>query len=65
MPRQHKGQHGLDLSIVVPLFNELGTFDELHLHRLIPALASWGGARITEAWGGPRPVSVRSAGVLQ
>jgi glycosyltransferase involved in cell wall biosynthesis len=30
MPRKHKGQHGLDLSIVVPLFNELGTFAELH-----------------------------------
>jgi glycosyltransferase involved in cell wall biosynthesis len=30
MPRKHKSQHGLDLSIVVPLFNELGTFDELH-----------------------------------
>src|SRR5580693_3454165 len=30
MPRKNKSQHGLDLSIVVPLFNELGTFDELH-----------------------------------
>src|SRR5258708_4461886 len=30
MPRKHKSQHGLDLSIVVPLFNESGTFDELH-----------------------------------
>src|SRR6266478_964319 len=30
MPRKNKSQHGLDLSIVVPLFNESGTFDELH-----------------------------------
>src|SRR5580704_16331837 len=30
MPHRNKGQHGLDLSIVVPLFNERGTFDELH-----------------------------------
>src|SRR5229473_2279155 len=30
MPRKKKSQHGLDLSIVVPLFNESGTFDELH-----------------------------------
>src|SRR5580704_7784688 len=30
MPRKHRSQHGLDLSIVVPLFNELGTFAELH-----------------------------------
>src|ERR1700682_6184280 len=30
MPRKHKSQHGLELSIVVPLFNESGTFDELH-----------------------------------
>jgi glycosyltransferase involved in cell wall biosynthesis len=30
MPRKNRSQHGLDLSIVVPLFNELGTFDELH-----------------------------------
>jgi glycosyltransferase involved in cell wall biosynthesis len=30
MPRKNKTQHGLDLSIVVPLFNESGTFDELH-----------------------------------
>src|SRR5713101_7377887 len=30
MPRNNKRAHGLDLSIVVPLFNESGTFDELH-----------------------------------
>jgi glycosyltransferase involved in cell wall biosynthesis len=30
MPRKNKSRHGLDLSIVVPLFNESGTFDELH-----------------------------------
>jgi glycosyltransferase involved in cell wall biosynthesis len=30
MPRKTKGAHGLDLSIVVPLFNESGTFSELH-----------------------------------
>src|SRR5580704_15567935 len=30
MPHRNKGQHGLDLSVVVPLFNERGTFDELH-----------------------------------
>src|SRR5580704_7398742 len=30
MPRKNKSQHGLDLSIVVPLFNESGTFEELH-----------------------------------
>ena len=30
MPRNNKNAHGLDLSIVVPLFNESGTFDELH-----------------------------------
>ena len=30
MSRHHKNAHGLDLSIVVPLFNESGTFEELH-----------------------------------
>src|ERR1700680_1745934 len=30
MPRNSKRPRGLDLSIVVPLFNESGTFDELH-----------------------------------
>src|SRR6266851_4874447 len=30
MPRNHTRARGLDLSIVVPLFNESGTFDELH-----------------------------------
>src|SRR6202158_301694 len=30
MPRNNKSARGLDLSIVVPLFNESGTFDELH-----------------------------------
>jgi glycosyltransferase involved in cell wall biosynthesis len=30
MPRNRKSAHGADLSIVVPLFNESGTFDELH-----------------------------------
>jgi glycosyltransferase involved in cell wall biosynthesis len=30
MPRKNKSRHGLDLSIVVPLFNESGTFGELH-----------------------------------
>src|SRR2546430_2781227 len=30
MPRKNRSQYGLDLSIVVPLFNESGTFDELH-----------------------------------
>jgi glycosyltransferase involved in cell wall biosynthesis len=30
MPRNSKRARGLDLSIVVPLFNESGTFDELH-----------------------------------
>src|ERR1700737_779445 len=30
MPRKYKSQQGLNLSIVVPLFNESGTFDELH-----------------------------------
>jgi glycosyltransferase involved in cell wall biosynthesis len=30
MPRNQKRARGLDLSIVVPLFNESGTFDELH-----------------------------------
>jgi glycosyltransferase involved in cell wall biosynthesis len=30
MPRNAKSSHGLDLSIVVPLFNEAGTLHELH-----------------------------------
>src|SRR5205823_3200984 len=30
MPRSNKDSHKLDLSIVVPLFNEAGTLDELH-----------------------------------
>jgi len=30
MSRTNKNAHGLDLSIVVPLFNESGTFEELH-----------------------------------
>ena len=30
MPRNKGNAQGLDLSIVVPLFNESGTFDELH-----------------------------------
>src|SRR5260221_4039140 len=30
MPHKRKSIHGLDLSIVVPLFNESGTFEELH-----------------------------------
>src|SRR5216684_49654 len=30
MPRNHTRAHDLDLSIVVPLFNESGTFNELH-----------------------------------
>jgi glycosyltransferase involved in cell wall biosynthesis len=30
MPHNKRNAHGLDLSIVVPLFNESGTFDELH-----------------------------------
>jgi glycosyltransferase involved in cell wall biosynthesis len=30
MPHDKRNAHGLDLSIVVPLFNESGTFDELH-----------------------------------
>src|SRR5258708_38695070 len=30
MPRKNNSARGLDLSIVVPLFNESGTFDELH-----------------------------------
>src|SRR5713101_2881433 len=30
MPRNNKHARGLDLSIVVPLFNESGTLDELH-----------------------------------
>ena len=30
MPRNNTRARGLDLSIVVPLFNESGTFDELH-----------------------------------
>jgi glycosyltransferase involved in cell wall biosynthesis len=30
MPRKNQSQRGLDLSVVVPLFNESGTFDELH-----------------------------------
>src|ERR1700687_852566 len=30
MPRNNKSARGLNLSIVVPLFNEAGTFDELH-----------------------------------
>jgi glycosyltransferase involved in cell wall biosynthesis len=30
MPHNRKNAHGLDLSIVVPLFNESGTFAELH-----------------------------------
>src|SRR6202043_1867554 len=30
MPRDNQRAQGLDLSIVVPLFNESGTFDELH-----------------------------------
>jgi glycosyltransferase involved in cell wall biosynthesis len=30
MPRNSKRARGLELSIVVPLFNESGTFDELH-----------------------------------
>src|SRR5438067_457055 len=68
MPRKAPAQ--MQLSIVVPLFNEVGTIDALHrfgttfkayrapvikrirlygdLHRFIPALASWGGARIAE-----------------
>jgi glycosyltransferase involved in cell wall biosynthesis len=30
MSRKAPSAHGLDLSVVVPLFNEVGTFDELH-----------------------------------
>src|SRR5258706_890162 len=30
MPRSNNSQHGFDLSIVVPLFNESGTLNELH-----------------------------------
>ena len=30
MPRNKGNAQGLELSIVVPLFNESGTFDELH-----------------------------------
>src|SRR6266702_1449251 len=30
MSRKAQRAHGLDLSVVVPLFNEAGTFDELH-----------------------------------
>jgi len=30
MSRKTPSAHGLDLSVVVPLFNEAGTFDELH-----------------------------------
>jgi glycosyltransferase involved in cell wall biosynthesis len=37
MPRNNKNAHALDLSIVVPLFNESGTFDELH-RRLVSVL---------------------------
>jgi Glycosyl transferase family 2 len=30
MSRKTESAHGVDLSVVVPLFNEVGTFDELH-----------------------------------
>jgi glycosyltransferase involved in cell wall biosynthesis len=41
MPRDTQTAHGLDLSIVVPLFNEAGTLDELH-RRLAAVLSGLG-----------------------